>query len=217
MRSTYLLFLLVLILGCQNGSLTNGVGQTMEYVSLIERMNEQMEMKSDLFEGLEGVSSFTDFEITGIESIDQLNSSSAHFSVPGLEIDSFFNRTEIIRVRVRSIENQNPTLFVNYLIATNNKYYSESEFPIEELFAVLGFTELDNNDLSNRLTVEYYKDRLAIYSGLKNDQIQKNGSRLSYEFSEYQFAAYQDYNIFIGTGLGSGYIQAEKLGEFPDF
>lgn len=216
MRSKYLIVISLLLFSCQGGSITPGIGGTDKYISLVERMNEEVSLHQTMFQGIKESENFSDFTIKSIISIDQKDLNSAYITVPGLNIKASFNKTEIIKSILTGFD-QNGTLThveVTFIFATNGEYYSQSQFPLEEVYYFIEWPELFAD--SGVLSVRYSNDEIILIADSKG-QIKRIGSVLSFEYYGYEFNAYTKQFDFIGSVYGSGNIEAQKVGEFPQF
>lgn len=214
-RNLSLLFLF-LFLSCQNGSLTTGVGKSDAYVSMVEDINRILSTREASFSNIEGVSSFASIEINQVLSLTKLDENQAYLSVPEFGIDTIFERTEIIRTRGSIINSPGePEYQIEFIFifATNQNYYSESEFPLSELYYFIDFPGVFNEGIS----VRYLNEELSVDTVVPGDFSEFNGARLSFEYQNALFYARNANNQYIGNGYGLGNVTAEKVGQFPDF
>ena len=206
-----------LFLSCQNGSLTPGVGESDTYISLMEELNSVLSTNEETFSGIQETNSFASFEISKIISINQLDENWAYISVPEFDVDSFFEWTEIIKTLgiIRNYQGQvEYDVEITFILATNHNYYSESEFPLTELYYFTDYPE----GYDEGITVNYFKDDFRMSAFIQGNFNEFNKPKLSFEYQNALFHA-SNWSPFqyIGSGYGLGNITAEKVGEFPDF
>jgi hypothetical protein len=217
MVRTTLLLTCLLLVGCEGGHLNSGVGKSDKFVSLVERVQTDVQLNKGNILSLENGTEYVDFSVTGIESIDQLKTNEALASFPEYNIEARFNRTEIIKIEGNFSDEQGNiiTRTITSLFGTEDQYYSESEFPLDKLLVISKFPLFEYS--SQEIYISYYQNDLDFFGGEQGEDFERNGEVLSYDFEGIQFGVTYDFQNYLGTTYGSGKISAEKEGKFPTF
>jgi|GEM_PF-1706369 hypothetical protein len=219
MNNKLLIIIFVFLSGCGGGSLTPGVGETDKFAPLIEKINQDINLKANFIDPSASKNNFVKFKINRIESIEQTIVGSGNISIPNLRINEFFDKAEVFKAEVEITDDSGESIIVTsstYMFATQGNYYSESEFPIEKLLVAVEFPFWRNGE--SILSIVYYQyEDLTMEKVLNERIIEKTGTVHSHEFQNYTFDIYQNNVGFLGQVPGSGSIVAERLNTFPRF
>ncbi|RNC85899.1 MAG: hypothetical protein ED557_03770 [Balneola sp.] len=224
MHRLSILLLTVIFLNCTHGSTTPGVGESEKFIALAERMNEELFMSQKSTRFTDGKNSFVEFRVRSVESVFQGGISGASIKIPSFGIDEVFEFTEVLmlELEIRTVENPDVISIINtpFIAATKEQYYSESEFPIDELFYALEFLSSGSlSEFDDRIVfVDYLKNQFQWSSIIFSERINEENGVYKFSFSGGTFTFCENFRCdpFV-TGIGNGELNASKLGEFPDF
>ncbi|MEQ8578614.1 MAG: hypothetical protein RIC57_05780 [Balneola sp.] len=202
---TYLLFLLLLG-SCKHGVITEDIGQSEKFLDLRDSINENIISKIDFVDGFSDNSSQLSVRVEKIISIEKPAFDRASIKIEESNQNYFYGKTEIVTmlIVIRDIYgNLYDSYTIKSIFCTNEEYYSESEFPLNDF---LSFTErrseTEDSFVSTVLTIGEssfrYSERFA--------EFETEGSTLSYSFDNKPFVFFQtpffpSFQIFQLSGL----------------
>ncbi len=201
----YLLFLLLLG-SCENGIITEDIGQSEKFLDLRDSINENIISKIDFTDGVSDNSSQLSVRVEEIISIEKPAFDRATIKIEKSNQNYFYGKTEIVTmlIVIRDIYgNFQDSFTIRTIFCTNEDYYSESEYPLNDF---LSFTERKSKTVdsfvSTVLTIGEssfrYTERLA--------EFEADGSTLSYTFDNKPFVFFvtpffPSFQIFELSGL----------------
>lgn len=101
MNNKLLIIIFVFLSGCGGGSLTPGVGETDKFAPLIEKINQDINLKANFIDPSASKNNFVKFKINRIESIEQTIVGSGNISIPNLRINEFLIKRRFLKLKLR--------------------------------------------------------------------------------------------------------------------
>ncbi len=210
--SRSVLFIIFFLCSCKGGFLSPGVGETNEFASLVDRVNELSSFNQHNFDIERNENSYAKFEVSGIISVDQIGLNTGMISIPEHNLKKEFNKAEILRVN-SDITNEEgefiARITITYLIATKDVFFSEANNNISEIFYVAQIPE--NVVFSNRLDVAYETEIEGYYETVYGGKLTTLNQRVNYLFEGLDFLYVDLINGRpLARVLGSGEILSDR-------